>query len=138
MTADLTSLVRQFAGSPWTGDDAPTLDANADTLPTPAPGLRWNDRIDDLLDIRRLTDDWDGLGAPAPKPRLVDSAIMLAGWMRGRGVLPPARIVPGLTGTVLFEWQPGPGDYVEVEVTEPFTAELTVLRDGRPPEHRIL
>lgn len=136
MTADLTSLVRQFSGSPWAGDESPAPQ-DGETL-APAPNPRWTDRIDDLLDIRRLTDDWDGLGAPAPAPRLVDSAIMLAGWMRGRGVLPPARIVPGLTGTVIFEWQPGPGDYVEVEVTKPFTAELTILRDGRPPEHRVL
>ena len=37
----------------------------------------WTRRTDELLQIRKLADDWDGLGAEAPSSGIVDSAIDL-------------------------------------------------------------
>jgi hypothetical protein len=92
----------------------------------------WGQRIDDLLDIRRMEDDWDGLGAPAPATALVDSALLLAQILRQERWLPPCRIVAGLTGTVLFEWQGAGGEYAELEVTRPRHGEWVRMVPGEP------
>jgi hypothetical protein len=42
------------------------------------PIRTWHELIDDLLGLRHLEDDWDGQGAVAPQPALVDGAITLA------------------------------------------------------------
>jgi hypothetical protein len=97
----------------------------------------WEARIHDLLKIRSLEDDWDGAGAVAPPPDLVDSAIILAQILRDRGYDAPSRIVPGVNGTVLFEWQHD-GIYEELEVTEPLLAEVMQIVPGQPAEHWIL
>src|SRR5437667_10595783 len=36
---------------------------------------RWLDRENELKAIRRYRDDWDGMGATAPNPHIVDNAI---------------------------------------------------------------
>src|SRR5271166_4671519 len=68
----------------------------------------WDALIDDLLRMRELEDDWDGVGAKAPPTVLVDSSLMLARELRDGcrtrpNVFPwgvvPSRIVPGVTGT---------------------------------------
>jgi hypothetical protein len=96
----------------------------------------WSERLDDLLDIRCLEDDWDGLGARAPSLALVDSAIQLAQELRQLGCISPSRIVPGVNGTVLFEWQ-ADGVYWEIEVLRPYYAEAVKMTTGEPPEHWI-
>jgi hypothetical protein len=97
--------------------DEDALLANRPTQPDP-----WSERIDELLDIRRMEDDWDGMGAPAPTLPLVDSALLLAQLLRQNKYVPPCRIVAGVTGTVIFEWQ-SDGIYSELEVTGPRRAE---------------
>jgi hypothetical protein len=94
----------------------------------------WDGRIDDLLKIRTLEDGWDGAGASAPGTELVDSALLLARNFRDRGYDAPSRIVAGVNGTVLFEWQDD-GVYEELEVTAPFQAEMMRVVPGRPAEH---
>jgi len=91
----------------------------------------WKQHIDDLLDIRRMEDDWDGLGAPAPSIALVDSAILLVQILKDKGCHVPDRIVAGLTGTILLEWQGQGGAYLELEVTRPQHAEWTCMIPGK-------
>jgi hypothetical protein len=96
---------------------------------------KWNERIDKLLEIRRLEDDWDGQGADAPSPALVDSAIVLAQILRQNGVETPCRVVAGVNGTVILEWQEGKDTYTEIEVVEPYKADGFRVAPGQEPEH---
>ncbi len=95
----------------------------------------WKERTDDLLRIRRIKHDWDGLGAEAPDSALVDSAISLLEKLRRESDLaPPTRIVATPAGTVLFEWQYDDG-YEEAEIVEPYRAEWMLERPGQRPVH---
>jgi hypothetical protein len=73
----------------------------------------WPKRLDELMTIRTLTDDWDGLGAKAPSTELVDSAIILADGFLRAGIEAPSRVVAGVNGTVILEWQRD-GVYTEI------------------------
>jgi len=79
----------------------------------------WAVRIDELLAVRQLEDDWDGQGTPAPATGVVDSALILALLLRREGVAAPTLVTQGLSGGVHFDWLPGDGRYVELQVTEP-------------------
>jgi hypothetical protein len=95
----------------------------------------WNRRIDQLLAIRRLEDNWDGQGTPAPGVEVVDSALVLALLLRTEGVEAPTGVVQGVTGEVLFDWQWPDGKYLELEVTGAYTADLWVHEPGLPLKH---
>lgn len=94
----------------------------------------WDERIDQLLAIRLLDDDWDGQGSPAPAVEVVDSALVLALLLRRDGVDPPTGVVQGVGGEVVFDWQSA-DKYVEVEVTGPYTADAFIHVPGRPLKH---
>ncbi len=95
----------------------------------------WKERTDDLLRIRGVERDWDGLGAEAPDAALVDSAIDLLKELHSADELPPpTRIVATPGGTVLFEWQYDDG-YEEAEIVEPYRAEWMLERPGERPVH---
>jgi hypothetical protein len=94
----------------------------------------WRKCIDDLLAIRLLEDDWDGQGTEAPKPELVDSAIILAVLLRQKGVEPPCRTVQGVTGNVVLEWQWGQMATAEIEIIEPYLADVYVMVPGQEVE----
>ncbi len=96
---------------------------------SPLPQDGWAQQIDELLSIRNLEDDWDGLGAKGPSTALVDSALRLALIFRSSNTPAPCRIVPGRTGTVIFEWQVGE-TYQELEVTRPHHAECVMITAG--------
>jgi hypothetical protein len=57
--------------------------------------------VDDLLELRRLGNDWDGEGAIGPVPEIVDSAIDL---INANKYGPPSRVVPVNDGRVSMEW----------------------------------
>jgi hypothetical protein len=99
------------------------------------PTRTWSELIGDLQAIRNLDDDWDGQGAVAPHPALVDGAITLLQSFRAYGMDPPDRVIAGVNGTVFFEWH-GPGGYLEIEVTAPDQAEarsvLKVSNEVKP------
>lgn len=93
------------------------------------PTSTWSQVMDDLLALRTLEDDWDGQGAKAPHPALVDSAIALAQYFRTIEKSPADFAVAGVNGTVVFEWH-DPDEYLEVEVTAPGRAEGRRVRKG--------
>jgi hypothetical protein len=94
-----------------------------------APTRTWSDVIDELLAIRNLQDDWDGQGARALNPALVDGAITLAQRFRDSGMPPANFAIAGVNGTVFFEWH-DPTQFLEIEVTAPDTAEGRLVRKG--------
>jgi len=114
MTTDLTTLAAALRASPFLGQSGSAADP-------------WADAHAALSAMRTLGADWNGIGVPAPAPLLVDHAFRLAGWLEGRCLGPPARIVAGVTGSVIFKWQACGGAGLEVEVVAPFAGELTVF-----------
>lgn len=106
-----------------------------ETAPAIDRTARWDKRIDQLLAIRQLEDDWDGQGTPAPTVEVVDSALVLALLLRRERVEAPTGVVQGVNGDVLFDWQSPDGKYVEVEVTGPYTADVFIRLPGQPIKH---
>ena len=102
-----------------TGLLARRLNRSAVTTSPAEPAREWSDVTDDLLRLRLLEDDWDGQGADAPAPSVVDAALNVANDLRTAGMPPADRAVAGVNGTVFFEWH-HPKQYLEIEV---FTAD---------------
>lgn len=97
---------------------------------------QWQDRIDDLIHIRSLHDNWDGEGAVAPQPELVDSLELFFGYIRAGDFLPPpSRIAASNQGTVVVEWQLENGHYLEAECDQPFHADWMSEVPNEPPLH---
>ena len=117
----------------------PSMEANLGVPFAPLPLLNddlWQECFSELLTFRDLQDDWDGLGAKAPFDWAIRSAIELAEDLRQKGWPAPGGVIPGVTGTVLFEWQ-NPGLFIELEVTSQSSADQLVMRDGQPPWNSI-
>ena len=89
----------------------------------------WTERIDDLLAVRGLEDDWDGEGTAAPDPSLVDGAIALCQFLQSHGFAPPDRVHASVNETVFLEWHT-PIGYREIEVLSPMEAESRWLPTG--------
>jgi hypothetical protein len=117
----------------------PSMEAYLGVPFAPLPLLNddlWQECFSELLTFRDLQDDWDGLGAKAPFDWAIRSAIELAENLRQNGWPAPGGVIPGITGTVLFEWQ-NPGLFIELEVTSESSADQLVMRDGQPPWNSI-
>ncbi|MFO0965196.1 MAG: hypothetical protein U0793_06375 [Gemmataceae bacterium] len=98
----------------------------------------WRLAIDKVAAFATLEDDWDGLGAQAPTPELLQSALGLAHAFLQNGVSAPDAVVPGLDGSITFEWHHPGGSYTEIQVDRPLHAEVMVIESGKPPEHWTL
>ncbi|HVC95010.1 MAG TPA: hypothetical protein VND64_15045 [Pirellulales bacterium] len=96
---------------------------------------RWEGTVRKLVEFLSLDDDWDGLGAKAASRELLASAVGLAYLLNERVVDPPQRVVPGVVGSVIFEWQLPDGSYGEVEVVRPLYAEVMLVEPGQPAKH---
>lgn len=94
-----------------------------------ALGSNWTAWIDQLLRLRNLEDNWDGEGAEAPSPILVDAAILLTQQFAAAGYPPADRVIAGVNGTVYFEWHT-PLGYAEIEVLSPLDAEYRWVPNG--------
>ncbi len=115
-----------------------SLEANGlAAIPAEEADDRWSAIIREVVGFHDLADDWDGLGAKAPSAALVDSALLLADLLRQGGMKAPGRVVPGLEGEVIFEWQ-RKGVYLEVEVCKPSYAEYVKIAPGQQSVHRVL
>jgi hypothetical protein len=100
----------------------------------PAFDGSWEECFRRLQKLRDLQDDWDGQGAEAPPADVLDGAVRLAQAVRRHGSPPPCRVVAGVNGTVVLEWQFG-AIYSEMEFIGPDKVDLTVLVPGQPPHH---
>ena len=98
----------------------------------------WEPAVERIVEFQHLADDWDGFGGKAPSRELLESAIALAYAFCKTGMEPPSRVVPGVTGTILLEWQLPDGTYGEVEIVEPFHAEVMMIQPGKPANHWTL
>jgi hypothetical protein len=98
----------------------------------------WEPAVQRMVEFQHLGDDWDGQGARAPSYDVLASAIGLAYTLHQQGVDPPHRVVPGLDGSVIFEWQDPDGTYTEVEVVRWLFAEVMLIEPGQPAQHWTL
>jgi hypothetical protein len=87
---------------------------------------RWNDR---LIEMLTLKDGWDGEEAKAPIRELVFSVLDFVNQLRLAKAIPPSRIVAGLEGEVVLEWQ-SQGEHAELEALRPYEGEWMFERDG--------
>lgn len=94
----------------------------------------WDKRIEELEALRTYEDDWDGQGAEALSVELMDSAVNLAQLLIQRGIDAPSCVVPGVNGTVVFEWQREEGSYLEIEITAPDRADGCLVVPGKQTE----
>jgi hypothetical protein len=69
----------------------------------------------ELLSIEKLRDDWDGMGAKAPDPKVVESAFIFLDSIRvGGDSQPPESISASPRGRIVFSWQ-----CFEAEIVDP-------------------
>jgi hypothetical protein len=97
----------------------------------------WRTAIDDLLKYRNYSDDWDGDGAAAIPADVVYSAIRLAQRLQRDGHPPPSCTLPGVNGTVSFEWVVL-GGRLEIEVLEPHIARVVEAFPDEPVRSWVL
>jgi len=85
--------------------------------------------IDELLELRRLGNNWDGEGAAAPLPELVDSAIS---YLTQRNIpIAPSRIVPVNDGRITLEWD-FIGLFVSIRIQSPNQGRIMLVKpDGK-------
>jgi hypothetical protein len=135
----LTESVIGHFGRFWTHPGSDRVDSSNGSLPdengppAPGPGMQsvrpWAEVIDELRALHQLEDDWDGQGAKALSPDLVDGAIALALRFQANAMRPADFAVAGVNGTVIFEWHDAT-HYLEIEVTAPDRAEGRAARKG--------
>jgi hypothetical protein len=104
------------------------------SFPNPETSSNWSSIEKELLTLRRLEDDWDGLGARAPALEVVDSALMFIKETRDRAPSrPPNRVLAGPLGEIVFEWQSS-GSIVEAEIERVGVAEIYRKENDGSPE----
>jgi hypothetical protein len=65
----------------------------------------WEAVLGKLEEFRKLKDDWDGEGSPAPEGEVIDAANRLANAAGADGTTAaPDRVLAGVNGTISFEW----------------------------------
>jgi hypothetical protein len=100
-----------------------------------ADASHWIDRENDLKEIGRYSDNWDGFGSPAPDRRIVDLAIAFIGDLRYRDCRnPPLRVALSPNGSVCVEWQ-SRGNYIEAEIVSTSRVEWMQSIRGKNPTH---
>ena len=100
---------------------------------------KWRRVIDTLLALRNLGPDWDGEGATAPFPEIVDSAITLIKMREFRDAMPgpPSRISPINDGRIVLEWQYF-GCYQSIRFDSPSKAKSMFEAPGKAAEFSSL
>lgn len=94
----------------------------------------WDSIISKISKLKWLGCDWDGEGAIAPSEELVESAILLAKYLRSKRMLPPSRIMPGIDGAVAMEWQ-RVGEIEHLDIVRPYYLERYSSAPGRTPSY---
>jgi hypothetical protein len=82
---------------------------------------KWRMVVRALEPLRRLRDNWDGLGAAAPSAGVVDTAIDLASHLSRHDLPAPTTVAPTPAGTILFTWDNAwdEAQYWELEIRTP-------------------
>jgi len=120
-----------IASGIWT--NLPQVTAAPETITSGTVPTEWWHRRRDLLEIRKYQDGWNGFGADAPDPKMVDAAISFLHVLERRGDTPPMRVTLSPDGLVAMEWQ-GDGGYWQAEIVSEREVEWMRVAPGRPTE----
>lgn len=97
----------------------------------------WIAKEADLSAFRQRLEDWDGLGASAPDPTVVDRAISFLHILRARDRSnPPRRVVLSSDGLIALEWVEG-RKFVQAEIGNSNEIEWMIASPGQPTEFRV-
>jgi hypothetical protein len=88
----------------------------------------WKACAEKIQTFRQLADDWDGDGAAAPEPNVIDVATTVAHNL-SRKMPAPDRIHVGVNGTIYFEWFAA-DRYIEIEVVGPADIQCRAIPHG--------
>jgi hypothetical protein len=77
----------------------------------------WGDVTDEFLDICKLENDWDGMGAANPNNLTLETCSSCLRQLRERRCPPPSFMRPSPDGAICLEWQ-HQGWRFEIEVSE--------------------
>jgi hypothetical protein len=97
----------------------------------------WRKVVRALEPLRRLRDDWDGLGAAAIPIGAVDTATELASYLRQLDFPAPTTVAPTPAGTILFTWDK-PHDkvqYLEAEIMNRNSIEFMQINEDGSVNH---
>jgi hypothetical protein len=72
-----------------------------------------------LQSLRSLNENWDGYGAAAPDPTILQSSVGFLGFVATHSTASAPHISPARTGGVVFEWE-----------SQPHELEVEIIRDG--------
>ena len=94
----------------------------------------WNAILRKVEELHGLRAGWDGEDAEAPSVELLESSIALLANLREASAPVPSRVVPTLEGGLVIEWHQV-DRYMEIEIEEPYRAEVMDSSNGAPIEH---
>jgi len=121
------------AAPTWTSQDAEYArfaTAQGSTVINAGIAKQWAGRLTELLRLRDYQDNWDGFGAQAPDPFIVDTAIAFLHALRDRDFTdPPQRVTLSPDGLVAIEWQIG-AEFIRAEIGDGNDVEWMRARPG--------
>jgi hypothetical protein len=98
---------------------------------------RWNSCREQLLQWRGMGSDWDGDGADAPKPEIIDTIVGLIRSGVGRQILsenPPDSVNALRDGTISLDWYLPASTHVIMRFDAPTVAQVIKISPGKPTE----
>ena len=105
-----------------------------------SPARTWEQCLAKLDEFRTYGEDWDGQGAAFGKPartitpEVIDSAVELTTRLQRFGIRAPDGAFPDVLGGVGFDWSFQGGGLIQLEITEPGSAEIVLYATGSPVE----
>lgn len=90
----------------------------------------WRESIDTIEQMEWIGDEWDGEGSYGPSSQIIATAIRLANHLLEKKGTPPSRVAPGVSGTIVMEWQYS-GQLWQLEINGPTTVEFYHFTPGR-------
>lgn len=94
----------------------------------------WDRAVEALRSLAELGHDWDGMGADALSPEIVNTALNYLMVLRMKGFTAPGRICATPAGTVMFEWHED-SLYREAEVVSATEVEWMTIDKVGVAEH---
>ncbi|HPR05617.1 MAG TPA: hypothetical protein PLI17_03170 [Denitromonas sp.] len=94
----------------------------------------WTTLLHNVETAFEAGDGWDGEDADAPSEALLASVFSLLRQLQNSGSPMPSRIIPTYDGGIVVEWH-YPDKYIEMEIEEPYSADVMEACVGEPADH---
>lgn len=100
-------------------------------LSLPQTGQLWRALRQEFLSFGSREPGWDGFGAAAPSPQLLESALDFLSGLQIQGTTPPSCVTLTPAGSVLVEWDE-PDGHTDAELFAPSEVEWMRMQKGHP------